>query len=137
MSIIDTDHQQYQIPPSRLSGKDIDMMRSHEQAVSVPVSAREAKGYDYEMKSWPWFYQAMIAGRKKHDMRDKRKRPYEVGDRVLLREWDPRSGSYTGGQCMFDITYITSNDSPCALSSGGLDRNMAILSMSPVMETVQ
>ncbi|MEQ6333278.1 DUF3850 domain-containing protein [Sphingobium sp. MK2] len=98
---------------------------------------RAAKGYDYEMKSWPWFYREMIAGRKKHDMRDKRKRSYKVGDRVLLREWDPRSGSYSGEQCVFEITYITSNDSPCALSSGGLDRNMAILSMSPVMETMQ
>src|ERR1043166_7472548 len=85
--------------------------------------------YDYEVKSWPWFFEPMCAGNKKHDMRDKRDRPYKVGDRMLLREWDPRNGKYTGREAVAMITYITSNDSPCAMSSSALDNNHAILSV--------
>lgn len=85
--------------------------------------------YDYEVKSWPWFFEPMCAGTKKHDMRDKRDRAYKVGDRMLLREWDPRTGQYTGREAVATITYITSNDSPCAMSSNALDRDAAILSV--------
>jgi hypothetical protein len=84
---------------------------------------------DYEVKSWPWFFQPMMDGEKKHDMRDKRDRPYKVGDRMLLREFDPRGSGYTGRTAVARITYITSNDSPCAMSSGALDNNYAILSV--------
>lgn len=85
--------------------------------------------YDYEVKSWPWFFEPMCAGHKKHDMRDKRDRDYKIGDRMLLREWDPRTGEYTGREAIAMITYITSNDAPCAMSSNALDRNACILSV--------
>jgi Domain of unknown function (DUF3850) len=85
--------------------------------------------WDYEVKSWPWFFEPMCAGTKKHDMRDKRDRLYKIGDHMLLREWDPRDGQYTGREAVALITYITSNDSPCAMSSNALDRDAAILSV--------
>lgn len=85
--------------------------------------------YDYEMKSWPWFFEPMCSGHKKHDMRDKRDRDYKVGDRVLLREYDPRVGKYTGREALMTITYITDNVTPCAMSSSALDNNHAILSV--------
>lgn len=84
---------------------------------------------DYEVKSWPWFFQPMIDGVKRHDMRDKRDRPYKVGDRMLLREFDPRGVGYTGRTAVARITYITDNVTPCAMSSGALDNNFAILSV--------
>lgn len=85
--------------------------------------------YDYEVKSWPWFFESMCAGVKTHDMRDKRDRNYKVGDRMLLREFDPRTGAYTGREAIAVITYITDNVTPCAMSSSALDRNHAILSV--------
>lgn len=85
--------------------------------------------YDYEVKSWPAFYTAMVSGKKKHDMRDKRDRAYKIGDRLKLREYDPFSGAYTGREAVFKVTYITSNDTPCAMSSAALDRDFCILSM--------
>lgn len=85
--------------------------------------------YDYEVKSWPWFFEPMVAGNKKHDMRDKSERPYRIGDRMLLREFDPRNGQYTGREAVAMITYITSNDTPCAMSSNALDNNACILSV--------
>lgn len=85
--------------------------------------------YDYEVKSWPWFFEEMITGKKKHDMRDKRDRDYAVGDRMLLREFDPRIGQYTGRAAIAAITYITDNVTPCAMSSAALDNQYAILSV--------
>ena len=85
--------------------------------------------YDYEVKSWPWFFEEMITGRKKHDMRDKRDREYKVGDKMLLREFDPRTGQYSGRAAIGTITYITDNVTPCAMSSAALDRDFAILSL--------
>lgn len=89
--------------------------------------------YDYEVKSWPWFFEEMINRQKKHDMRDMRDRPYKVGDRMKLREYDPITGQYTGREAIAKITYITSNTTPCAMSSGALDRNFAILSLDVVL----
>lgn len=86
--------------------------------------------YDYEVKSWPWFFEPMCAGKKKHDMRDKTERPYRVGDRMLLREFDPRGAGYTGREAIAMITYITSNDTPCAMSSNALDKDACILSVT-------
>ena len=91
---------------------------------------------DYDVKSWPQFFQPMIDGVKKHDMRNKRDREYKVGDIMLLREFDPFGGGYTGRSARFRITYITSNDTPCALSSVGLGDDMAILSVE-LLESVQ
>ena len=101
--------------------------------VEQPLSGLTPGGhhahYDYEVKSWPWFFEPMCAGKKKHDMRDKRDRAYKIGDRMLLREWDPRTSKYTGREAVALITYITSNDAPCAMSSNALDRDACILSV--------
>ena len=86
--------------------------------------------FDYMVKSWPWFFEPMCAGEKKHDMRDKRDRDYKVGDQMLLREFDPRTGTYTGREAVAMITYITDNVTPCAMSSAALANDFAILSVT-------
>jgi hypothetical protein len=87
------------------------------------------QAYDYEVKSWPQFFGPMVSGKKLHDMRNKRDRAYKIGDRMLLREFDPFGGGYTGRSAVATITYITSRETPCALSSVGLGDDMAILSV--------
>lgn len=83
------------------------------------------------MKSWPWFFDAFLDGRKLHDLR-KKDRDYAVGDTVILEEYDPRTGSYSGRRLAAEISYMTSNDTPCALSSNALDRDHVILSLRNV-----
>jgi len=84
---------------------------------------------DHRIKSWPQFFQPMIDGLKKHDMRNMKDRDYKVGQVLLLQEFDPFGGGYTGREAMFRVTYITSNDTPCALSSAALEDGFAILSL--------
>jgi hypothetical protein len=83
----------------------------------------------HEVKSWTAFFQAFKTGAKKHDMRDMIDRDYQVGDVLVLHEYDPFKGEYTGEKLAMRITYITSRDTPCAFSSAALDRNYCILSL--------
>jgi hypothetical protein len=87
---------------------------------------------NYKVKSWPVYFQQFLNGNKKHDMRDLRDRPYSVGDTLTLQEYDPFEGKYTGREQEVKITYVTSTQTPCALSSAMLDKNACILSIEKV-----
>lgn len=80
------------------------------------------------LKSWPSFFAAIVDGSKKHDLRDDSDRNFKTGDTILLREYCPFGGGYSGRCQLVKITYITSRDIPCAFSSAVLPRNYVILS---------
>lgn len=87
-------------------------------------------GTVHDVKSWSPFFQAIKRGHKVHDLR-KNDRDYRVGDQIVLREYLPFEGRFTGDTYRVLITYITNNDYPCAYSSHALDRGYAILSIKP------
>lgn len=84
---------------------------------------------EHVCKSWPVFFQAIRNGYKTHDLR-KKDRNFKVGDTIILQEYDPFHGKYTGQECVAEITYITSNETPCAFSSAVLDKDYCILSLA-------
>jgi hypothetical protein len=86
----------------------------------------------HKVKSWVPFFQAFKRGEKKHDMRDMIDRVYKVGDDLILEEYDPFKGEYTGDTLRMKITYITSRETPCAFSSSALDRDYCILSLEKI-----
>lgn len=81
------------------------------------------------LKSWTHFFQAIKAGDKRHDLRSKKDRNFFVGQVLELEEYDNVHGRYTGDRIQVEVTYITSNETPCAFSSAVLDRDYAILSL--------
>jgi hypothetical protein len=83
----------------------------------------------HELKCWPQFFQAIVEGRKTHDLRRADDRTFRVHDMIRLREFDPRVSRYTGREFMVEITYITSADFRCALSDQALDPAYCILSI--------
>jgi uncharacterized protein DUF3850 len=83
----------------------------------------------HELKSWPEFFQAILEGRKTHDLRRADDRTFCVNDLMQLREFDPKTERYTGREVMVEITYITSVYSPCALSEAALNSAYCILSI--------
>ena len=91
--------------------------------------------FDHELKSWPRFFQAIVDGEKKHDLRSKIDRDFKIGDILKLREYDPFGDGYSGREFYVEVTYITSNDTPCALSSMALDRDCVILSLRAARNT--
>lgn len=83
----------------------------------------------HTLKSWVHFFQAIRAGEKLHDIRSKKDRDFLIGDRVRLQEYDPFTGKYTGAEIEAEITYITSDVTPCAFSSAVLDKDYCVLSL--------
>jgi hypothetical protein len=82
----------------------------------------------HELKSWSQFFRPIAAGERAHELR-RNDRDYRVGDRVLLREYDPASETYSGSFCEAVITSMTSRDVPCAVSDQGLNPDFCILSV--------
>ena len=59
----------------------------------------------HELKIWPEYFEAIIAGTKTFDLR-KNDRDFQVGDILWLREWHPNGHYYSGRETMQRVTYI-------------------------------
>ena len=65
----------------------------------------------HELKTWPEYFLPVIKGKKRFEIR-KNDREFQVGDKVWLKEWDPKRECFTGMAVKFDITYITDFGQP-------------------------
>lgn len=83
---------------------------------------------EHRVKSWSHLFVPIVEGRKVHDLRVD-DRGFEVGDIMVLQEYDVISGTYTGRETRREITYITSDKFPCAFSSAILPKPYVILSL--------
>lgn len=79
------------------------------------MSEREREPIVHEVKSWPPFFDAIRDGRKPFDVRYN-DRGYRIGDTLLLREWEPVKGIYSGVQCSRLITCVFPDDEIEAVS---------------------
>lgn len=87
----------------------------------------------HELKSWPRFFNPIVSGDRRHELR-RNDRNYRVGDVVVLREFDESLGRYTGRKCTAVVTSITSHDEPCAVSAEGLNPDFCILTIRVVTQ---
>lgn len=60
---------------------------------------------EHELKTWPAYFQPLIEGRKPFEWRF-RDRPFNAGDTLRLREWEPEPRSYTGREITVRVTYV-------------------------------
>lgn len=60
----------------------------------------------HELKTWPEYFEAVASGAKNFEIRSTKDRTFEVGDKVVLKEWDPATSSYSGRLRVRQITYI-------------------------------
>jgi hypothetical protein len=77
-------------------------------------------------------FEATLAGIKTHELRRLTDRDYQVGDTLLLQEYDPSTKTYSGRELAVRITYMTSVEAPCALSEECLHPDFCILSIVKV-----
>jgi hypothetical protein len=82
----------------------------------------------HELKTWPKPFQAVLDGVKPYEIR-RNDRPFAVGDTLLLREWDPEAGFYTGGDytgraAIRRVTYISGP------SEWGLPADLVVMGIS-------
>ena len=68
----------------------------------------------HELKILPAFFEAVIRGEKKFEIRDNRDHGFQKGDTVLLRELKPTVAitAYTGRQQLIEITYVSDYNQP-------------------------
>ncbi len=59
----------------------------------------------HDLKTWPEFYDDIDSGRKSIEIR-RDDRGYKTGDVLKLREWNPKTGEYTGRVTHKEILYI-------------------------------
>lgn len=58
------------------------------------------------LKSWPEFFEPLRIGTKTFEIRNN-DREFDVGDVLLLLEFENDANRYTGRKIGFDVTYIT------------------------------
>jgi hypothetical protein len=75
----------------------------------------------HELKAWPEFYELVTVGEKTAELR-KNDRDFHRGDQLLLREWCPKTGRYTGHECLVNISGVLT-------SSPGMRRGFCLISM--------
>lgn len=78
----------------------------------------------HDLKTWPDFYDRVITRSKRFELR-KDDRGFRVGDTLVLREWSPDTGSYTGNACTVKVTDIV-RDAP----QWGLEPGYCIMSIT-------
>lgn len=59
----------------------------------------------HTLKTWPDYYKAVKSGNKPFEVR-KKDRPFKVGDKLLLQEWENNTEQYTGDEYEVLIIYI-------------------------------
>ena len=94
----------------------------------------ETTNSTHRLKCWPQFFEEIASGRKKHDLRRSDDRNFQVGDTLLLEEYDPLTKLFTGRTLRARVTYITSANVPCALSRDALHPDFCILSLLPMAD---
>lgn len=59
----------------------------------------------HDLKTWPEFFEALLTGNKPFELR-KNDRSFQVGDHLCLREWNPKTRSYSGREITKRVTYM-------------------------------
>jgi hypothetical protein len=68
----------------------------------------------HELKTWPEYFQEVDNGNKTFELR-KNDRDYKVGNILILREWCPKKGEYTGRTINRGIKYVLKDDEQSGL----------------------
>lgn len=78
----------------------------------------------HDLKIWPVYFLHIAAGSKNFEVR-KDDRGYMAGDYLVLREWDPETGKYTGRMAIRNIMYI------CRDTNMGIQPGYAVFALQP------
>lgn len=65
----------------------------------------------HKLKTWPCYFEEVFQGRRKFEIRIN-DRNFQVGDTLLLEEYDIDAEAYTGRHCHREVTYILTNENP-------------------------
>jgi hypothetical protein len=78
----------------------------------------------HSLKTWPEYYREIANGNKTFELR-KDDRPYDTGDKLILQEYNPATGKYTGEELKFNVGYVYRG------TEFGLKEGYCIMSLTP------
>ena len=77
----------------------------------------------HELKCWPGPFAAVLNGTKRYEIRSTADRHFAIGDVLVLHEWVPQPGVYTGRSLKKTVSYLT------APGEFGLPENLCVMSL--------
>lgn len=86
-------------------------------------TANPAQHATHELQTWPACFAAVLADTKPFDVREN-DRHYQVGDLLLLREYDPDAARYTGRTATRWVSYVLPG------GTFGVEPNWSVLGFS-------
>jgi hypothetical protein len=96
---------------------------SVEPFVRAPLDPYARDPIEHELKVWPRQYGAIASGEKTHEVR-RFDRDFRVGDTLLLCEYAPQRGEFTGRRARVRVTHIT------LPGTFGLPRDLGVMSFT-------
>lgn len=79
----------------------------------------------HNLKTWPEYFKEVVSGNKTFEVR-KNDRDFQVGDLLILDEFDPNSETgYTGYSYYVEVIYILQG------GSFGIDADTVIMGITP------
>ena len=70
----------------------------------------------HALKTWPEYFEKVKSGEKNFELR-KNDRHFQVGDTLILQEWDSISG-YSGRECDRVVSYVFNGGGTMGLQEG-------------------
>lgn len=99
---------------------DVDPLLTALEAREQEIHTVRPTGIVHDLKTWPDYFAGILTGAKNFEIR-KDDRGFEIGDELLLREWDPNTKVYSGRCARRQIKYIASHFLPDGLRVLGLE----------------
>ena len=110
-------HRPYELANFRYCAQAAEPCTNSAQPVGFPIATvrppevtfilATVAAMRHDVKIWPQYLDAIVDGRKTYEIR-KNDRGYQVGDQLLLREWDPGSETYSSRTVLAEVTYTSS-----------------------------
>ena len=82
----------------------------------------------HNLKTWPPFWEDISSGRKTFEVRRNGSRNFQIGDILILREWDPKIEKYTGKKCNVKVNYLVLG------GQFGIAKNYCVMGISKLNE---
>lgn len=77
------------------------------------------------LKTWAPYYRRIESGEKRFEVR-KNDRDFQVGDMLILQEYDPHMEIYTGPEMIMTVTYILHG------GNFGIEDGYVVMAITPI-----